>query len=150
MSDSPAAISGSLVNMRNVGTHKSVALTVHVPEERAQQVIAAFGWPTMTAPVPIAIARLEERAIEPGRREALPHTVRDAGIVCREPEFWVFISHYTTFPHASEAEAAAFVRKYCMVESRREIMPGSEAEKRWNALLLDYGRWRNRKAREAG
>lgn len=54
-----AAIQGSLVNMRNVGTHKSVALTIHVPEEAAQAIIEAFGWPTMTSPVSVAIARLD-------------------------------------------------------------------------------------------
>lgn len=61
----PSAIAASLVNMRNVGSHKSVALTIHVPEEQAHAVIEAFGWPTMANPVPIAIARLTEGCQEP-------------------------------------------------------------------------------------
>lgn len=57
----PAAISAQLVDMRNVGTHKCLKLTLHVPEEQALDAIAAFGWPTGAAPVPVAIARLNQQ-----------------------------------------------------------------------------------------
>lgn len=53
-----AIIAGALVDVRNVGTHKSVKLTIHVPEEHATRVVAAFGWPTGVNPVSVAIARL--------------------------------------------------------------------------------------------
>lgn len=58
----PAAVMGSLVNLKNVATHKSIALTIHVPAEAAQAVLGAFGWPTMVDPVSVAVARLEESA----------------------------------------------------------------------------------------
>jgi len=57
-----AAIAAQLVDMRNVGTHKVMKLTIHVPEEQALAAIAAFGWPTGVNPVPIAIARLNPGA----------------------------------------------------------------------------------------
>ena len=60
-----AIISGSLVDVRNVGTHKSVKLTIHVPEEYATKVVAAFGWPTGVNPVHVAIARLNENKTTP-------------------------------------------------------------------------------------
>lgn len=60
----PAAVMGSLVNLKNVSTHKSLALTIHVPAEQAPAVLAAFGWPTMVDPVPVAVARLEEAACD--------------------------------------------------------------------------------------
>ena len=55
-----AAIAAQLVDMRNVGTHKVLKLTIHVPEEQALQAIAAFGWPTGVNPVPIALARMND------------------------------------------------------------------------------------------
>ena len=55
----PRAISAQLVDIRNVGAHKSIKLTIHVPEEQARQVVELFGWPTMVDPVPVALARLE-------------------------------------------------------------------------------------------
>ena len=54
-----AAIMGSLVDVRNVGTHKSVKLTIHTPEEYAMKVVDPFGWPTGVNPIPVAIARLD-------------------------------------------------------------------------------------------
>ena len=56
----PRAISAQLVDIRNVGAHKSIKLTIHVPEEQARQVVDLFGWPTMVDPVPVALARLQE------------------------------------------------------------------------------------------
>jgi len=67
-----AAIAAQLVDMRNVGTHKVMKLTIHVPEEQALAAIAAFGWPTGVNPVPIAIARLVEKEVmrnDDGKRE---------------------------------------------------------------------------------
>ena len=57
-----AAISAQLVDVRNVGQHKCVKLTLHVPAEQAGMVMAAFGWPTQVDPVPVAIARLNPEA----------------------------------------------------------------------------------------
>jgi hypothetical protein len=64
MSNDPAVIAAKLVGMKNVGAHKSVVLTIHVPEELALRVIQAFGWPTMASPVDVAIAALDRDSIK--------------------------------------------------------------------------------------
>ena len=38
-----AAISAQLVDIRNIGMHKSVKLTLHVPAEQAELVMKIFG-----------------------------------------------------------------------------------------------------------
>src|SRR5687768_17572513 len=58
MSDA-RAISAQLVDIRNVGTHKVVKLTLHAPEEQAMQIMKLFGWPTGVNPIPVALARLD-------------------------------------------------------------------------------------------
>jgi hypothetical protein len=55
-----AVISGSLVDAKNVNTHKVMRLIIDVPAENALKVIAAFGWPTMVNPVSVAVARLND------------------------------------------------------------------------------------------
>lgn len=62
MTDRPAVITGSLVDAKNVHTHKSLRLIIDVPAEHAQKVFEAFGWPTMASPVSVAVARLSETA----------------------------------------------------------------------------------------
>lgn len=59
MTAKPAAILADLVDIRNVGVHKSIKLTLHVPAEAAETVMAAFGWPTGVDPVKVAVARLD-------------------------------------------------------------------------------------------
>jgi hypothetical protein len=46
----PAVFQGSLVDLKNVGTHKSVRLIVEVPEEYGEAIVRAFGWPTRVKP----------------------------------------------------------------------------------------------------
>lgn len=53
------AISAQLVDIRNVGTHKVVKLTLHAPEEHAMKIMEMFGWPTGVNPIPVALARLD-------------------------------------------------------------------------------------------
>lgn len=56
----PAAISGYLVDIRNLGYEKSIVLKITVPAELAMSVMEIFGWPTSVDPVSVAIARLNE------------------------------------------------------------------------------------------
>jgi hypothetical protein len=114
-----AAISAQLVDMRNVGTHKVLRLTLHVPEEQALQAIAAFGWPTGVNPVAVAIAALDlsnvadtapmsvargAAATDSAADRALPSAPRlhkpvapdkrlaqQAGIVCSDPTFHRYV-----------------------------------------------------------
>lgn len=78
-----AAIAAQLVDMRNVGTHKVLKLTIHVPEEQALEAIAAFGWPTGVSPVPIAIARLNSSGA--GERTARQLTSLENETAIRSP-----------------------------------------------------------------
>ena len=53
-----AVIGGSLVDVKNFNTDKSVRLVIDVPAELALRVIEIFGWPTRADPIPVAVARL--------------------------------------------------------------------------------------------
>ncbi len=114
----PAAIAGSLVDAKNVNMHKCVRLSIDVPAEYAEQIIKAFGWPTMAAPVAVAVARLTQKEGEAnttrlartddGPDTKTPHPAangeggtrrafselplpQQAGICANDPRFWKFI-----------------------------------------------------------
>jgi hypothetical protein len=156
----PAAVMGSLVNLKNVASHKSIALTIHVPAEAAQDVLAAFGWPTMVDPVPVAVARLEAMAAqtepvpkdlpeEPPERQPLdvlaePGRTRhwaqltpsqQTGIIRHEVLFQDFAG-----VHDPEA-ARNYIRDWCGVKSCADIVPGTDASVRWAQLQVRYGNW---------
>jgi hypothetical protein len=145
-----AAIEGQLVSIKNVSTHKSACLTIHVPEEYALKVIEAFGWPTMVAPVHVAIARMGEPekaapAEVPKERRKWDELsiAQQAGIMCGEKGFQRYISEaLNKRPDEVDTDAAAtYVRTLCGVNSRAHIEGNETAERKFRALRISYDNW---------
>lgn len=163
MASSPRiAVSGSLVDVKNVNTHKCVRLVIDVPAERAAEIVAAFGWPTMVNPVSVAIAKIhdqpevaspdlqpKEAPKERARFKDLP-LMQQAAMRCQEPLFRAFLETvYPLLGRVNDAEGAAdIVRNFCRVSSRREIIAGTHAGNFWAHLEGRYDRWRT--AEKAG
>ena len=151
----PAAITAQLVDVRNVAAHKSVRLELHVPAEQAGLVMAAFGWPTMADPVPVALARLHSPAEPIAKPEApkehrpfsdLPYS-QQAALRCQEPAFQSFLQHESGaggvvwLDNPNEDRFAATVRQHCGVKSRADITKGTEAGNLWECLEADFYAW---------
>lgn len=167
----PAAIAAQLVDVRNVAAHKCVRLTVEVPAEQAMAVIEAFGWPTGVDPVPVAIARLDlsnarlnghepaslESPVEAaglcGESPDRPLKARKpvaadkrmaqrAGILCADPVFQQFLLERGSVQSKNEPEAAEFIRQYCGIASRAELIPGEPPATVWTHLHSEFEAWR--------
>jgi len=145
----PAAIMASLVDVRNIAAHKCVRLELHVPVEQASLVMAAFGWPTVADPVPVAIARLVEpdATSEPaseGQRTARHwrqvKPPQQAGIRCDEKAFQRFLSErYDAIE--TTGGAAECVRDICGVSSRSDIGATDGSARAWRELDGEYQFW---------
>jgi hypothetical protein len=141
-----AAVAGSLIDVKNVNTHKVVRLSIDVPAEEAAKVLQAFGWPTAVNPIPVAVARLVVPAAMPA-----PETKRSwgdlsfpqqTGIRCSEEAFGRFLrEHFNDEWEANKGDAAATVRALCGVHSRAAILPGTKAGTRWQRLDSDFREW---------
>lgn len=157
MTDAPAAITAQLVDVRNVAAHKSVRLELHVPAEQAGLVMAAFGWPTMADPVPVALARLTAAPVAVDKPDVpkerrpfseLPYA-QQAAMRCNEPEFQRFLQENlpdswaagSVYEKDAAKLAAAVVRVDCGVGSRSEIVAGTTAASRWEQLDADFYAW---------
>ena len=157
-------IMGALVDVRNIGVHKSVKLTIHVPEELAPRVVRDFGWPTGVNPVAVAIARLDLNH-QPAKEVAAPTTNKypappnparasPAAIscfqLCKQPSFQIFLAQ--TRPDkwrllnegTKEEKAALLVKEHCGVNKRTEIAYGEPSYERWQKLQDQYQRWQDR------
>lgn len=143
----PAAITAQLVDMRNIGTHKVLRLTLHVPQEQALAAIAAFGWPTEAAPVPVAIARLAQVPDAPSSPASITGDARKLtqrlALVCKEPGFWQFLNdqHLGPLVVDDEDRAAIRVRQLLGVSSRADLAHNEDAALRARELLENYGAW---------
>jgi hypothetical protein len=150
------AISAQLVDIRNIGTHKSVKLTIHAPEEQAMQIMKLFGWPTMVAPVPVALARLSSapppadeapRPTQTGQAAPVGENKRtfanmapsqQAGMFSQDRAFRLFLAEKFDTPTPDPDEAASIIRAQCKVKSRADIKPENPD---WSALVLAYRLW---------
>jgi hypothetical protein len=154
-----AVFQGSLVNLKNSPTHKSVVLQVEVPEEYGEAIVRAFGWPTRVKPLPVAVARLEgdgEQLKQPERRpEHVPFydltPAQQAGIVCKDPEFAEFLR--SAKPYSSYDlddvgwQPEDLVRDCCGVKSRADIKEGTEAHRQWRIILNRFREWQDERDR---
>jgi hypothetical protein len=161
-----AIIAGSLVDAKNVNTHKVMRLIIDVPAENALKVIAAFGWPTMVNPVCVAVARLNEvpapsvrGASSSGEREPVsdPGSLAErghpkkspaqiAGYLCTLGSFQEFLRERFTdqwVPNALSGRSREEIAKetlydICTVTSRTQL---TKDNTEWLALQLAFKLW---------
>lgn len=166
------AFQGTYSDFRLVKGRKVAQIVVEVPIEAADHALEVLGGvPRPDAERHVAVARLQippgatteaaigsaaadhppppERSAAPGgakRERTLPEKV---GMRCNEGPFRVWIERQTGRDDIGELEAAAWVRRECGVESRKHIIPGTEAAKKWLALetrfLEDTGQMAERR-----
>lgn len=69
---------------------------------------------------------------------------RQAGIRCKDPVFWAYLTEELHYPTRSEQVAAAVVRDILCVESRSDLgKPGfTDARVRWHELDNAFQAWR--------
>ena len=158
------AISGQLVDIRNIAQHKCARLIVDVPAEQAASIVAAFGWPTMVDPIPVAIARLQNPpddlsggkeaggAFRPGSASPPPlvpeapkarrhwddlSPAQQCGIRCADPIFRKFLEENYGQEFNNEDSAAMFMRDYFRIESRSDL-----TAKHWSAFDKTFQAWK--------
>ena len=67
---------------------------------------------------------------------------RLAGMWCRNPDFWAFLSARTGRPCPDASAAAALVRELCEVDSRAELDNIPAAEARFQVRIrMRFVRW---------
>jgi hypothetical protein len=68
--------------------------------------------------------------------------VQRIALACKDPLFQRFVAGDKQ-EHITEDSAAEYVRQYCGVASRSEIIEGSEAARRAHTLLEEFAAWRD-------
>jgi hypothetical protein len=151
----PAVFQGSLVNLKNSPTHKSVILQVEIPEEYGEAIVRAFGWPTRVKPLPVAVARLEEGM--PNKSEPKPEAeprrfdrlspAEQAGILCKEERFAEFLrttSPYRPIMEKGQKRPCASTAAWIAARTSRK---GQRRTGQWRVILKHYRRWQDERDR---
>ena len=147
---SATAFSGSYCDMRFVKSRKVAQIVVEIPIEQAAAFVAAFGAPDPAKECPVALARLvaEPKQEAPKRKFGDLPASQQAAMRCNEVGFQRFIvqrlrdAKRPVPGDESDADRAArYVREWCCVDSRSDIMAGRFTGDRWKELDDAYFGW---------
>ncbi len=141
----PAAIQGDYVDLKFLKSRKVCQIVIEVPIEAGAAFVAAFGTPNPATGVPVALARIDPNAkAEPEkikRKWDELSIAQQAGIMCNEKGFQLFVSETADRVCTNVDDAAQYVRQLCGVNSRAHIEGKPEAEKKFRALRIEYDNW---------
>lgn len=158
-----AAFRATYSDFKLIKTRGVVSISFEVPLEQvdlAYQVLG--GMPDISAERWFAVARLGgETSMAPpveaagpcGETLDRPHKPRkpvasdkrlaqQAGILCADPVFQQFLLERCCIETKCEIESAAFVRDYCAITSRAELIPGEPCAMLWLKLHGEFEAWK--------
>lgn len=154
-----AAFSATFADWKLVKTRACVQIIFEVPVEKADEAYKILGgMPVAATESWFAIARLNESAVvadapaanSPSSAPAAGATNRltkRAAMLSNDPLFLKYLQ--TTMPNKffeNAIGAAAHVRDFCHVASRKDILPGTEAATRLDLLESAFICWRDKDA----
>lgn len=144
-----AAISGDFATYKHIQGRKVLQLVIEVPAEMASAVFAALGTPGSGEGIPVAVARLQT-APEPIAKPEPPKERRpfselpysqQAAMRSNDPGMWAFFRGKGFTGCVNADDAAHAIRMACAVDSRSEIIKGTPAGDKWEALEAEYYVW---------
>ena len=71
-------------------------------------------------------------------------SIRIAGLLCRDPDFWRYLYSDTQIMQENEKEATQWLRDYLNVQSRSELKTNLAARELLDKLHKDLGIWKQK------
>jgi hypothetical protein len=135
-----AAMQAQYTHLDFVPTRKVAKIILEIPIEQADAFIAAFGAPRTDKSVPVAIARLDMKAV--AEKPKGGKLAQRAGIVCGEPGFKKYLLSHHPYIEAL-GTPAQYLRSYCGVVSRAELDHDAGAAKLFDEMMREYSAWQS-------
>ena len=128
------------VSMKQDNSGYVLTLRIH-PDEVPEEILRDF----VGARYMAVLVRLtdEER---PMNREAelAKDMVRISGMLCRDPQFWEFLSESGGIIEKSEKETTEWLKDYLKVESRSDIAKSPAATEKMLGVKQEFTAWKQR------
>lgn len=142
-----AAVAGTFSDFGIVKGRKVARLVIEIPIEQADQALRALGGvPQPHAPQWVGIAPIDMRKVEdkPKRKMNELPIPNQVALTCEREAFQRFLVEVLSVSEGILGDAertAETVRWLCGVNSRSEIVQGSEAAEKWFRLKADFDLW---------
>lgn len=88
----------------------------------------------------MVLARLndQDEVVQPQEKSEADKIISQAGLLCRNKRFIIWLHNAGHSPEASEDGAVEAIRNYCEIVSRREFRTNEMARKRFNDLVAAF------------
>lgn len=115
-------------------------LAIH-PDEIPEEILRDF----VGARYMVVMVRLADTEAPMVRSEeyAGAKLVKQAGMLCRDPEFWAFLNHEGYIFERKEDIAVDWLCSYLNVKSRAELRTNEKAQYLFDQLKNEYQKWKN-------
>lgn len=154
-----AAFRATYSDWKLIRTRKVVQIVLEVPVELAGEAYNVLGgMPNSGEEIWCAVARLDltgKESAEKTQPAPKDETVRarkpvaadkrltqQAGICAGDPVFQEFLYEQNNISSKDEETTAMWIRGACGVESRAEIIPGTQAAKLWDEIYGEFLAWK--------
>ena len=136
----PIQFEGVKVALKQDKTGYVLALSIH-PDDVPMDLLRDF----VGARYGVAMVRIDGNE-QPMNREEHDgdKSIRIAGLLCRDPDFWRYLYSDTQIMQENEKEATQWLRDYLNVQSRSELKTNLAARELLEKLHKDLGTWKQR------
>jgi hypothetical protein len=131
---------GVKVALKQDKTGYVLALSIH-PDDVPMDLLRDF----VGARYGVAMVRIDGNE-QPMNREEHDgdKSIRMAGLLCRDPDFWRYLYSDTQIMQENEKEATQWLRDYLNVQSRSELKTNLAARELLDKLHKDLGIWKQK------
>lgn len=70
------------------------------------------------------------------------HAVKMAGMICRDPDFWLWLEEKMGISVSNEKECAEWLSDYLGIQSRKELKEKQEIREVFNKLKREFDAWK--------
>lgn len=128
------------VSMKQDNSGYVLTLRIH-PDEVPEEILRDF----VGARYMAVLVRMNEEE-RPMNREAelAKDMVRISGMLCRDPQFWEFLSEAGGIIEKSEKETTEWLKDYLKVESRSDIAKSPAATEKMLGVKQEFMAWKQR------
>ena len=128
------------VSMKQDNSGYVLTLRIH-PDEVPEEILRDF----VGARYMAVLVRLTDEERPMNREAELPKDmVRISGMLCRDPQFWEFLSEAGGVIEKSEKEATEWLKDYLKVESRSDIAKSPQATEKMLGVKQEFMAWKQK------
>ena len=128
------------VSMKQDNSGYVLTLRIH-PDEVPEEILRDFVGSRYMA----VLVRLNEEERPMNREQELAKDmVRISGMLCRDPQFWEFLSEAGGVIEKSEKEATEWLKDHLKVESRSDIAKSQVATEKMLGVKQEFTAWKQR------